>query len=81
MVRNINENLMDDIMKILLQGEKTGYEVYKDLKKNGRNISSRLVYHYLHVALKEDKVSMEKKNEIGRFSWGSTAIKNYYKLK
>ncbi len=82
MVRKIDTELMDDIMKTLSDGgEKTGYEVYKSLKKSGRRVSSRLVYHYLHLALKDNKLDMESKNETGKFSWGTTARKNYYRIK
>lgn len=81
MVKKLDKELMEEIIKTLSGGEKTGYEIYKSLKKEGRTVSSRLVYHYLHVALKENRLSMESKNELGNFSWGTTAKKNYYRLK
>ncbi len=81
MVRKIDKELMEAILAELSNGNKTGYEIYKTLKKTGRKISSRLVYHYLYLALKEGKVTAENKNEIGNFSWGNTVNKRYYKAK
>ncbi len=81
MVRKLNQELMDEIINELSHGDKTGYEIYKELKRKGLKVSSRLVYHYLYVALKNDRVKMETKNEIGNFSWGTTTRKKYYKLK
>ncbi len=81
MVRKIDKELMEAILAELSNGNKTGYEIYKTLKKTGRKISSRLVYHYLYLALKEGKVTVENKNEIGNFSWGNTVNKRYYKAK
>ena len=81
MTRKIDNELMEAVINALSDGEKTGYEVYKELKKNGKNVSSRLVYHYLYTALKHGKVGVESKNELGNFSWGHTVRKNYYRLK
>lgn len=81
MARKIDEDLMNAIMSAVSKKEKTGYEVYKELKKSGRKVSSRIVYHYLYVALRNGKVSVESKNELGDFSWGGTAIKKYYRLR
>ena len=81
MARKIDNELMEEILSELSSGEKTGYEIFKEIKKKGRKVSSRLVYHYLYLALKEDKISVETKNELGNFSWGNTANKKYYRLK
>ena len=81
MARKIDNELMEEILSELSGGEKTGYEIFKEIKKRGRKVSSRLVYHYLYLALKEDKISVETKNELGNFSWGNTANKKYYRLK
>ncbi|MCL4373043.1 hypothetical protein M1384_03200 [Candidatus Parvarchaeota archaeon] len=81
MVRKIDKELMEEILATLSNGGKTGYEIFKEIKKGGRKISSRLVYHYLYLALKESKVTVETKNELGNFSWGNTVNKKYYRLK
>ncbi len=81
MVRKIDKELMEEILATLSNGGKTGYEIFKEIKKEGRKISSRLVYHYLYLALKESKVTVETKNELGNFSWGNTVNKKYYRLK
>lgn len=72
---------MDRILVTLSKEEKTGYEIYKEIKKSGNKASSRIIYHYLYIALKEGKVTVENKNELGSFSWGNTANKKYYRLK
>jgi DNA-binding PadR family transcriptional regulator len=81
MVRKIDKELVEEILSAVSKQEKTGYEIYKEIRKKGRNVSSRMVYHYLYAALKEGKVSVETKNELGKFSWGSTASKKYYKIR
>ncbi|MCL4376018.1 hypothetical protein M1558_00810 [Candidatus Parvarchaeota archaeon] len=81
MARKIDKELMEAILSALSDGEKTGYEIFKEIKKEGRKASSRLVYHYLYLALKEGKVSVETKNELGNFSWGNTVNKKYYRLR
>jgi DNA-binding PadR family transcriptional regulator len=81
MARKIDKELIEAILSELADGNKTGYEIYKALKKSGRKVSSRIVYHYLYLALKEGKVTVENKNEIGNFSWGNTVNKRYYKVK
>ncbi len=81
MVRKIDKELMSSIITCISEKEKTGYEVYKELKNKGINVSSRLVYHYLYVALKEGKIDVEQKNELGNFSWGNTVNKKYYRIK
>lgn len=81
MVRKIDKELMEAVLSSLSNGEKTGYEIYKEIKKDGRKVSSRIVYHYLYLALKEGKVTVENKNELGNFSWGNTVRKRYYKLR
>ncbi|MCL4362797.1 MAG: hypothetical protein OH338_02080 [Candidatus Parvarchaeota archaeon] len=81
MVRKIDKELMEAVLSSLSNGEKTGYEIYKEIKKNGRQVSSRIVYHYLYIALKDGKVTVENKNELGNFSWGNTVRKKYYRLR
>lgn len=81
MARKIDKELMETILSTLSSGEKTGYEIFKEIKKKGGKVSSRLVYHYLYLALKEGKVTVETKNELGNFSWGNTVNKKYYRLK
>ena len=49
MVRKIDKELMEAILAELSNGNKTGYEIYKTLKKTGRKISSRLVYHFSYI--------------------------------
>jgi DNA-binding PadR family transcriptional regulator len=81
MVKKIDKELMEAVLSSLSNGEKTGYEIYKEIKKGGRKVSSRIVYHYLYTALKDGKVTVENKNELGNFSWGNTVRKKYYKLR
>ena len=81
MVRKIDKELMEAVLSALSNGDKTGYEIYKEIKKAGGKVSSRLVYHYLYLALKEGKITVENKNELGHFSWGNTVNKKYYRLK
>ena len=81
MARKIDKELMEAIISALSNGEKTGYEIFKEIKNRGRKVSSRLVYHYLYLALKEGRVTVETKNELGNFSWGNTVNKKYYRLK
>ncbi|MGC8533036.1 MAG: hypothetical protein ACP5MV_00155 [Candidatus Parvarchaeum sp.] len=81
MVKKIDKELMESVLSSLSNGEKTGYEIYKEIKKEGRKVSSRIVYHYLYLALKEGKVTVENKNELGNFSWGNTVRKRYYRLR
>jgi DNA-binding PadR family transcriptional regulator len=81
MARKIDKELMEEILSALSNRDKTGYEIFKEIKKRGRKVSSRLIYHYLYLALKEGKISVETKNELGNFSWGNIVNKKYYRLK
>ncbi len=81
MARKIDKDMMEAVLSALSSGEKTGYEIYKEIKKTGMKVSSRIVYHYLYLALKEGKVTVENKNELGNFSWGNTVNKKYYRIR
>ena len=81
MARKIDKELREEILSALSNRDKTGYEIFKEIKKRRRKVSSRLIYHYLYLALKEGKISVETKNELGNFSWGNIVNKKYYRLK
>ncbi len=78
MVKKINEELLSDIINSLSDRKLTGYQVFGLLKDTHQNISKRLVYHYLYLALKKGEISVSKVTEEGKFSWGRFTEKKYY---
>ena len=72
MAKQLNLGLMRDILSTLEGGRLTGYQIFKLLKTDHGRLSSRLVYHYLYIALEKGYVKVEKVSESGSFSWGST---------
>lgn len=78
MVKKLNEELLSDLVDELIDKRLTGYQLFDLMKDRYPNVSKRLVYHYLSIALKRGYVKVEKVVEIGKFSWGATTEKKYY---
>ncbi|MEM3190867.1 MAG: hypothetical protein QW292_01990 [Candidatus Parvarchaeota archaeon] len=61
------------------EGQVTGYDIYRKLKGRYPNLTAKLVYYYLSKMRKAGLVSVQEKQEEGRYSWGGNATKKYYR--
>lgn len=80
MSKPFNQELFNEIIEILKERSMTGYDIYRTLKLNGKDVSKRLVYYYLSVGLKQGYLKVDLREENGKYSWGKIANKKYYSI-
>jgi len=80
--RPVRSAIRQNIVEILYYMKKGyGYDIYKVYIELFPAVTMRSIYYHLNkgVEIGEFKVA-EKKNEQGKFSWGTTVTKTYYAL-
>ncbi|MGC8516722.1 MAG: hypothetical protein ACP5MT_02400 [Candidatus Acidifodinimicrobium sp.] len=79
MARKINKELYYDILSSAKDEYITGYSIYKKLKPKYPGLTAKVVYYYLDKMRESGFLSVEKRLEEGRYSWGNNVVKKYYK--